>query len=121
MSENLPGQVISQFELESIIGKGTQAVVYKAYQPTLNRWVAVKVLRPGYQDVMNRFEAEARVITRFQHPNIVDVYEFGQETGFAYVAMQYAVGGTLRDHLLHRPMDWRLVLKLIIPIGAALQ
>lgn len=120
MPENLSGYKISQFELESIIGKGTQAVVYKAYQAHLNRWVAVKILRPDYQAEMKRFERQANIITRLQNLNIVNIYDFGNKEGYAYIAMQYAMGGTLQDHLPGKPIDWRLALKLVIPIAAGL-
>jgi len=120
MPGSLIGQTISQFELESILGEGGQATVYKAYQPNLDRWAAIKVLHSGYREVLVRFEREAKTIARLQHPNILTIYEYGDEDGYPYIAMEYVGRGTLKDDLLDQSMDWINALKLIISLAEAL-
>ena len=117
---NLVGQSISQYHLDSVIGEGAQATVYKAHQSSLNRRVAVKVLNAGYEQVLARFKREARTIALLRHRNILVVYEYGEDNGHAYIVMEHVSGGTLRDHLDGKPMAWTQVIKLAVPIAEAL-
>ncbi len=120
MAKDLIGHRLSRFELERIIGEGAQATVYKAYQPRLDRSVAVKVLHGSYRETLKRFEREAKTIARLQHPNIMAIYEYGEEDGYPYIAMEYVAGGTLQGRLLGQPLDWQTVLRLVIPVADAL-
>ena len=101
MSE-LIGRTLGQYRIVQQIGEGGMATVYKAYQPTLNRYVALKVLppvhakQPGFQE---RFQREAQAIADLRHPNILPVYDFGQEAGYSYIAMAYVEGA----HSPHQP------------------
>ena len=102
----LVGKSLGQFRIVERIGAGGMAIVFKAYQPTLDRYVAVKVL-PAYhardQIFFKRFTQEARSVAKLQHANIVPIHEFGEQDGITYIVMEYVDGGTLKDRLKQRP------------------
>jgi serine/threonine protein kinase len=89
-----------QFEILTLLGQGGMGAVYKARQPALDRFVALKVLPPqsaadaGFAE---RFNREARALAKLSHPNIVAVYEFGQTDGLHYLVMEYVDGLNLRQ------------------------
>jgi hypothetical protein len=97
----LIGQTLGQYRIVEQIGKGGMATVFKAYQPGLDRYVAVKVLAPIHAEQAGfnaRFSREARAIANLHHPNILPVYDSGQERDYSYIAMRYVEGSrTLRD------------------------
>jgi hypothetical protein len=81
---------------------GGMATVYKAYQPKLNRYVALKLLSPtlsGDPTFLHRFQAEARSTARLEHPNIVPIYDMGQANGGIFIVMRFIDGGTLQQLL----------------------
>ncbi len=88
-----------QLEIIEFIGKGGMGAVYKARQPTLDRFVALKILPPnaGGPGFAERFNREARALARLSHPNIVMVHDFGQAGGLHYLLMEYVDGGNLRQ------------------------
>ena len=98
----LVGKSLGQFRIVERIGAGGMATVFKAYQPVLDRYVAVKVL-PDYHArdpiFKERFLREARAVARLDHTNIVQIYLFGEEENITYIVMQYVDGGTLKDTL----------------------
>jgi serine/threonine protein kinase len=120
MAKNLVGKTLGGYQLDELIGEGGMATVYKGYQRSLNRWVAIKVL--DYQEATSlaRFQLEAKAVASLRHRNILIVYEYGEEDGLPYIATEYIEGGTLEDRLNGKPMDWRRVIALIIPIAEAL-
>jgi eukaryotic-like serine/threonine-protein kinase len=85
------------YQLGAELGRGGMGVVYRAYQPALNRSVAVKTLVPGYAtaEELDRFRREAEAIARLDHPNIVPVYEVGEHAGLPYYSMKLYPGGSL--------------------------
>jgi serine/threonine protein kinase len=96
----LIGQTLGRYRIIEALGEGGMAHVYKAFQPGLERVVAVKVL-PEYhmrdERFLARFQREAQAIAQLSHPNILPVYDFGSEDGLTYIVMQYVDGGTLKD------------------------
>jgi serine/threonine-protein kinase len=84
------------------IGRGGMASVYRAHDPDLNRHVAVKV-PPSFQTedptFVERFRQEAQAVARLNHPNIVQIYDVGEDKGFIYIVMEHVNGGTLHDRL----------------------
>jgi predicted Ser/Thr protein kinase len=97
-----PGQTLGRYQILEPLGEGGMAVVYKAQQPSLERVVALKVIRSGFaedRDFMQRFEREAKAIARLQHPNIVQVHDYDTVDGRPFIAMQYLQGGTLKQRL----------------------
>ncbi len=83
------------------------ASVFKAYQPTLDRYVAIKVL-PAYHArdpiFVKRFTQEARSVAKLAHPNIVQIHDFGEQDNITYIVMEFVEGGTLKDRLKERPL-----------------
>jgi serine/threonine-protein kinase len=96
---------LGKYEIIERLGRGGMAEVYKAYQPSLDRYVAIKLLHPFLADdseFKDRFEREARNVARLKHPNIVQVYDFeydAQSESF-YMVMELIEGQTLRDKLV---------------------
>ena len=99
---DLIGKTLGQYEIVEPIGHGGMAAVFKAYQPSLERYVAVKVLpaqhalTPGFSE---RFLREARAVAQLNHPNILPILDFGQAGDLSYIVMKLVSGGTLRDRL----------------------
>ena len=96
---------IGKYQVLEILGKGAMGVVYKAHDPHIERVVAIKTVRKDVVDpdftvqFMSRFRNEARAAGRLHHPNIVGIYEYGEEDSIAYIAMEYVEGTGLREYL----------------------
>lgn len=93
---------ISHYKIISKIGKGGMGDIYKAIQEPLNRVVALKVLPPQLSrddEFAKRFEIEAKAISLLQHQNIVSIYEYGEEDGLRFFAMQFVDGADLARHI----------------------
>jgi serine/threonine protein kinase len=107
------------------IGQGGMATVYKAYQPALDRFVAIKVLPAAYAKdptFMERFVREARAIAKLYHPHILPVHDFGEQDGTTYIVMEYVSGGTLKRRLKpSQPMPLRDAIDLILQTCQALE
>ena len=98
-------EFIGPYKVLQIIGMGGMGVIYKALQEPLNRVVALKVLPPQFcnnEEVARRFEIEAKAISLLQHQNIVNIYEYGNEDGFRYFAMQFVDGDNLSAVIHHK-------------------
>ena len=99
---NLMGKRFGEYQIIEEIGRGGMAIVYKAYQPSRRRYVALKVLPAYFQhDVqfLKRFHREAQAAKALDHPNIVKVYESGEVEGLNYIAMEYVDGGSVASEL----------------------
>jgi serine/threonine protein kinase len=122
--ESLIDRTLGGYNLTQELGRGGMATVYKAYQPRLERSVAVKVLDPAFitddSDVLARFRREAKAIAALRHPNILTVYDYGEEEGLAYIVMEYVEGGTLKDRLQGEPFEPQRAVGLSIGVGRAL-
>jgi tetratricopeptide (TPR) repeat protein/tRNA A-37 threonylcarbamoyl transferase component Bud32 len=105
--QGLIGQEVGGYRIVSQIGKGGMATVFKAYQPSLDRYVAVKVLPPYYSEqddtFLKRFRQEAKAIASLRHPNILIVIDYGEKDDTTYIVMEFVEAGTLTE-LLGRPM-----------------
>ncbi len=121
--EDLSGKQFGQYRIVAPLGEGGMASVYKAYQPSVDRYVALKVL-PSYYAAdptfVKRFEHEAKVIASLEHPNILPVHDFGESEGFAYLVMRFVEGGTLSDVMTGKPLPLERVSRLIGQIASAL-
>ncbi|MFD2371163.1 Stk1 family PASTA domain-containing Ser/Thr kinase [Brevibacillus sp. GCM10020057] len=94
-----------RYQLECRVGGGGMAIVYKARDLILNRPVAVKVLRSQFgtdEDFVNRFRREAQAVASLSHPNVVGVYDVGQEGDTHYMVMEYIEGYTLKELIVQR-------------------
>lgn len=95
----LIGKLFDEYRLESLLGKGGMARVYRAIDERLNRYVAIKVIEARFQsndDYAQRFEREATAIGKLNHPGIVSLYRYGEVEGRLYMAMEYVNGKSLR-------------------------
>ncbi len=91
-----------RYELLEKIGGGGMAIVYKAKCHLLKRYVAVKILRPELvedDEFVTRFRRESQAAASLSHPNIVNIYDVGEEDGIYYIVMEYVDGGTLKDYI----------------------
>jgi len=86
---------IGKYEVVSVIGRGGMGVVYKARDPQLERLVAIKMIVEATPGLLKRFDVEARSTGSLQHPNIVTIYDFGQQDGSPYLVMEFLEGLTL--------------------------
>lgn len=123
-NDSLIGKQLGAYLVQSNLGVGGMARVYKAYHPRLRREVAIKVIlaqiadREGFQA---RFEREAQVVASLEHPNIVSIYDFASEGHLTYLVMQYVGGGTLRDQLRNkRPLEPQRAIHYAIQMARAL-
>jgi len=101
MSE-LTGKTIGQYQLIEEKGETANALVYKAFQPALDRYVAVKVLKPSsarLPEAVQRFRQQGDFLAQFHHPRLIEVYETGEEMGLNYRAMALAENGSLSKYL----------------------
>lgn len=101
MEARLIGKIISRrFRVEEVIGRGGMAIVYRAFDLKEHQTVALKVLRAEYEDdpeYQERFKREAEVCGRLNHPNVVNMIDFGRVGGVSYIAIEYVDGETLKE------------------------
>ena len=124
-NESLIGKLLdNRYEIESVIGEGGMAVVYKAFCHRLNRFVAIKVLRDEFaedEEFRRRFLAESHAIAMLSHPNIVAVYDVSSCDGVEYIVMELIDGITLRQYLKKRgAISWKEAVHFAKQIAKAL-
>ena len=121
---NLAGQVLKSYEVQERIGVGGFGAVFRANQPSIGREVAVKMILPEHAnkaDFVKRFETEAQLVARLEHPHIVPLYDYWREPGGAYLVMRYLKGGSLRDSLEENgPWTPSQVTRMLLQVGSAL-
>ena len=122
--DQLP-RTFGDFELTEELGRGGMGVVYKARQRSLNRLVALKMIREAHLASaadQARFRAEAEAAARLQHPNIVSVYEVGSHNGQAYLCLEYVEGPTLADQLARGgPLSAQRAARIVADLARAVQ
>lgn len=97
---DLKGKTLGVYQIMEEVGRGGMASVYRAYQSSLNRYVAIKVLPPQLaydEEFVHRFLREARAAASLNHPNIVTVHDVGEQDGLYYIVMEFLEGQTLKD------------------------
>lgn len=112
-----------RFRIEKRLGRGAQALVYLARDQVLDREVAIKVLNDAVAadpQSLERFLREARLAARVHHSSCIAIYDFGQEGGLTFMAMEYFRGRTLRDLVKKGPMDPYLGLRIVRDVASAL-
>ena len=121
----LVGQNIGRYHIVEQLGQGGMAVVYKAFDTRLERDVAIKVIRTEMilpaqlQQMLKRFEREARALAKMEHRSIVKIFDYGEFQDAPYVVMEYLPGGTLKE-LGGRQMSSSDAARLLLPIAQAL-
>ncbi|HEY48379.1 MAG TPA: protein kinase [Anaerolineae bacterium] len=121
--DDLSGREIRGYKLIERIGEGGFGVVYRAEQPAVDREVAIKVILPEFADhteFVRRFEAEARMVAKLEHPHIVPLYDYWRDEEGAFLVMRWLRGGSLRDALESGPWEIDAVGKLLDHIVDAL-
>ena len=122
----MEGKILgNRYELLEKVGGGGMALVYKAHCKLLNRYVAVKILRPEYtndEEFVKRFLIEAQSVARLSHPNIVPIYDVGNENGMHYIVMEYVQGTTLKE-LINRKgiLKWSDAVNISVQICSAIE
>jgi WD40 repeat protein/transcriptional regulator with XRE-family HTH domain len=120
---DLSGRAIRGYALGERIGAGGMGAVYRATQPLVEREVAVKIILPAFAnhpDFIRRFEAEAQLVARLEHPHIVPLYDYWREPGVAYLVMRLLRGGSVQGLLQGGPLPIETVARLLEQICAAL-
>jgi len=120
---SLVGQELGPYRVTEQIGQGRLATVYRAYQRSLDRWVALKIL--DGVDISNvaflsRFHREARQMAKLRHPHVLSVYDHGVRDGVAFIVMDYADGGSLETRIGGKSMTWPEAAALLLPVSRAL-
>jgi serine/threonine-protein kinase len=116
------GAQVGPYKILGELGQGGMATVYRAYQPALEREVALKILpdflieEPGFK---TRFHREAVAVARLQHPNILSVFDHGEQNGVTYIVSEYVEGGTLAARL-GAPIQLDYCVRILRPIADAL-
>jgi eukaryotic-like serine/threonine-protein kinase len=103
--EQIP-QTIGRYQVQESIGYGAMGAVYKAFDPLIKRTLAIKTIRldiprqsPQYRSFIERFYHEARISGTLSHPNIVTLFDIGEEGGVPFLAMEFVEGETLSSIL----------------------
>jgi serine/threonine-protein kinase len=115
----------NRYKIIEKIGQGGMACVYKAEDELLNRFVAIKVLKPDLnnnEDFIEKFNKEAKAAAKLSHPNIVNVYDVGEEDGIKYIVMELIQGKNLKELIQSTEgfLDEKLVIKIAKQIASAL-
>ncbi len=120
----LIGQQLGRYLVQEEIGRGGMARVYRAFDTSLQRTVALKVLAPHLAldpEFSRRFEREAVTVANLRHPNIVTVYDVGESNGLRYIAMEYVRGRTLHAIIHERgALGLAIAISIVTPVAAAL-
>jgi len=125
MESRLIGRIISRrFRVEDIIGRGGMAIVYRAFDLKSHQWVALKVLREEYEEdeeYKARFSREAEVNKKLNHPNVVNMLDYGSAAGVSYIALEYVDGKTLKELIAEKgKIDQEEAVHIALGILAAL-
>ncbi len=118
-----PNTSLGRYEIRSLLGTGGMGEVYLAYDTSLRRQVAIKLLPAEFTQNkvrLSRFEREAYAASSLNHPNILTIYEIGEQDGNHFIATEYIEGESLRHHLSRKRIELREVLDVTSQVAAAL-
>ena len=124
--DNLLGKNLGRYQVIEPLGQGGMASVYKAFDTTLERNVAIKIIRTDRKEgteqneFLKRFQREAKALAQLDHPYILKVLDYGEQEGMPYLVMPFVPGGTLKEKM-GRPMPYQEAAALLAPIAQALE
>ncbi|NJN98591.1 MAG: serine/threonine protein kinase, partial [Anaerolineales bacterium] len=121
--EDLTGKQFGPYQVVAPLGEGGMAAVYKAYQPGVDRYVALKILPRHFASdplFVSRFEQEAKVLAKLQHPHILPVFDFGQADGYTYIVMPFLQSSDLTGLLHPQTLSLSQIRRIISQVGDAL-
>jgi serine/threonine protein kinase/tetratricopeptide (TPR) repeat protein len=122
-SPSFSGEMIGVYRLMRELGHGGMGTVYLAYDTRLGRQAALKLLPSGLMnnpERVRRLQRESRAATALNHPNIITIYDFGQENGRDYIASEFVEGRTLRDYVGNPALTLNQILDVVIQVASAL-
>jgi len=117
------GENVGAYRIAKQLGQGGMATVFKAYHPALDRYVAIKVMHPAFTGDPNflaRFQREARIVAKLDHPHIIPIYDFAEHRGHPYLVMRFIEGETLKARMERGPLEIHEVLHITQAVGEAL-
>ena len=118
-----PGENVGPYRIIEQLGQGGMATVFKAYHAGLDRYVAIKVMHPAFKQDPNflaRFQREARVVAKLDHPNIVPIYDYAEHNNNPYLVMKFVEGETLKARLSRGPLTRDEGLRIVDAVGKGL-
>jgi len=121
--DDLTGKQFGPYEIREPLGEGGMAAVYKAYQASMNRYVAIKVLprqMAKSPEFITRFQREAHLLAQLQHPHILPVFDYGQADGYTYIVMPCMQNGTLAQLMEERRLSLPEIRRILSQVGDAL-
>ncbi len=122
MSFNV-GENVGPYRIIEQLGQGGMATVYKAFHAALDRYVALKALHPAFGQDPNfeaRFQREARLVAKLEHPHIVPIYDYAEHEGRPYLVMKFIEGDTLKARLQKGPLSAAEIGNVVESVGSAL-
>lgn len=117
------GDTVGPYTIDSPVGQGGMAVVYKAHHARLDRYVAIKIMHESFlqdDDFRERFAREARIVARLEHPNIVPIYDYNEYNNVPYLVMKYIDGLTLKRLAFKRGLSLVETADMMAEIAAAM-
>jgi serine/threonine protein kinase len=117
------GENVGAYRIVEKLGQGGMATVYKAYHPALDRYVAIKVMHPAFMEDPNflaRFQREARIVAKLDHPHIIPIYDFAEHNGHPYLVMRFIEGETLKARIGRAPLEPQEIIRIAQAVGQAL-
>jgi serine/threonine protein kinase/lipoprotein NlpI len=113
-------KTFGKYQLEKKLGQGGMGAVYLAFDPALNRRVALKIMALKGQEAIERFQREARASAKLKHPNITPVYEVGTQSKYHYFTMEYVEGASLDSQIQSKKLNPKRTAEVIRDIASAL-
>ncbi|MGE5072722.1 MAG: protein kinase domain-containing protein, partial [Anaerolineae bacterium] len=117
------GENVGPYRIVEQLGQGGMATVYRAFHAALDRYVAIKALHPAFGEDPNfqaRFQREARLVAKLEHPHIVPIYDYAEHEGRPYLVMKYIEGDTLKARLARGPLTTAEITNVVDSVGSAL-
>jgi len=117
------GENVGPYRIIEKLGRGGMATVFKSYHAALDRYVAIKALHPAFMEDPNflaRFQREARVVAKLEHPNVVPIYDFAEHEGRPYLVMKFIEGETLKARITREAIPPDQIIPIVEAVGAGL-